>query len=132
MSRAGNFSSSSIHKLMTTGRGEHGFGAPALTYINEKRMEMRLGRQLTNETNAKPTSWGTLMELYVFDQIGIKYKLKHKERYLHPTIKHWTGCPDVVSAGEVGDIKCPFTLKSFCETVDSFTSVQAFKDAKPE
>lgn len=113
-SRHGNFSSSEIHKLMTNGKTEL-FGKPALTYIDEKRFEMRLGRALNTDISSRPALWGTLVEAYVNDaHVGLEYELASTERLAHPDIAHWTGAPDLISADCVGDIKCP-QLKNFCE-----------------
>lgn len=129
--RVGKFSSSSIHKLMSNGKGG-GFGAPAKTYIQEKKYELLLGRALENEKDAKPTSWGLLNEQRVFDLLPTSYVLEVHKRYEHPSNPFWCGSPDIVSDTFTGDIKCPFTLKSFCEAVDSFGDVDKFKEAKPE
>jgi hypothetical protein len=132
--RAGNFSSSEIHKLVKSGRAKDAvFSAAGLTYIQEKKWEQKLGRQLSNETNSKPTSWGNLMELYVWElKMGISdYLFEHKTRYSHPTILNWTGCPDLVGEDKVADIKCPFTLKGFCELADCATG-EDLKESKPE
>lgn len=114
--RHGNFSSSEIDNLMTNSKtkGEI-FGKPALTYIQEKRFELRLGRALNTEQSSRPALWGTLVEAYVNDvHVGLEYELASTERLEHPYIAHWTGAPDLISADCVGDIKCP-QLKNFCE-----------------
>lgn len=111
--RHGNFSSSEIHKLMTNGKSEL-FGKPALTYIEEKRFEMRLGRAIKNEHADRDALWGTLVETYVNDShVGLDFKLASTERLAHSEIPHWTGAPDLISDDCVGDIKCP-QLKNFC------------------
>lgn len=110
--RVGNFSSSEIHKLM-------GAPKPRATYIAEKQMELRLNRPLSVESNSKPTNWGTFIEKRAFDLLGFEYALVSQKRLSHPTVPHWTGAPDCVSADTVVDIKCPFTLKAFCELVDT-------------
>ena len=121
MERTGTFSSSEIHKLMKGGRSG-GFGAPALTYIAEKRMELRLLRPLNNETDAKPANWGKFLEKRCFDLLGLEYKLRSQDRLVHPDIPAWTGAPDCILEDTVCDIKCPFTLKSFCESVDAMNN----------
>lgn len=55
--RHGNFTSSEIVALTTKGKAKDSFGKPALTYIEEKNMERRLGRSITTESNAKPLVW---------------------------------------------------------------------------
>lgn len=44
--RIGRFTSSNIWKLTTLDRSGKSFGAPALTYIEEKRAERSLGRSI--------------------------------------------------------------------------------------
>lgn len=132
MSRIGNFTSSNIWKLMTTDRSGKGFGKPALTYIEEKKMEIRLGRQLQNEVSSHETSWGNLVEQRAFDLIPLGYRLESKVRLIHPTIERWTGAPDLANEDTTGDVKCPFTLKSFCTMIDLFNDLERFKEEKPE
>lgn len=120
-SRIGNFTSSAISALMTNGREKGSFGKPALTYIEEKNMERRLGRSIESETNAKPLTWGKLLEMYVFEQLGLEYVLTSQETDIHPNIPYWSGSKDGTKFDEgrtVIDIKAPSTLKSFCQLVD--------------
>lgn len=91
-------------------------------------MERRLGRPLGSEVSAKPLSWGNFLEGIVFEKLGLEYELHHKTRYAHPTIANWTGAPDTRKASVVGDIKNPFTMKSFCIHVDAFGSIEKFKE----
>ena len=138
-SRAGNFSSSEIHRLMSKGRGNwslENVGAPFTSYVQEKVYERRLGRALLQKQNSRSTSWGTFVEKRVFDLLSMKYKLISQDRYTHPTIKNWNGMPDTVTRDKqiVSDIKCPWSLKSFCEMVELLEkeSWEALKENKPE
>lgn len=124
--REGNFSSSQVWKLMKNGKAKGSFGAPFYTYIAEKKMERRLGRAINSETTAKSTSWGNFIEGIAFNKLGLEYKLESKVRYKHDDYP-LTGAPDLITENVVGDIKCPWTMKSFCELVDSFESLEAFK-----
>ena len=148
-SRNGNFTSSEIVALLSmgerkmteaelaarpkTGTGSRttlvddpeSLGEAALTYIDECNMERRLGRCLTNEITAYPTTWGNLCEGYVHDILGTDYKLMSDQTLDHPTIPYWKGSPDFLRfidtmADAVGDAKCPMTLKSFCQLVDPY------------
>jgi hypothetical protein len=130
--RVANFSSSSIHKLMSMNKSKDGFGAPGLTYIKEKKMEQRLGRSLQNEIDGKEVWWGKLNESRVFGLLPLDYTFEAVTRYSHPTVSNWTGMPDTNRPNVVGDIKCPFSLKSYCTAVDSFGDIEAFKKAKPD
>lgn len=124
--RIGRFTSSGISALMSVGKDKVSFGKPALTYIQEKNMERKLGRSLNTDQSSRPTSWGKVVELQVFELLGIEYQLVSKETIEHPTLGDiWAGSPDLVKDGVVCDVKCPFTLKSFCQFVD-----QALPDIK--
>lgn len=92
-------------------------GTAALTYIEECNMERRLGRSLTDESNARPLSWGKLLEPHVFDLLDIEYSLTSKDTIVHPDIPYWAGSPDGNTEDTVVDMKCPITLKSFCQLV---------------
>lgn len=138
--RVGNFTSSKIVALLSMGSREMTIeeleahkkanpksrkktieswpGKAALTYIEEKKMERRLGRSLGTEVNARPLSWGSLVENRVFDLLGLEYKLTSKETIVHPDYPFWSGSPDARKKNTVPDFKCPLTLKSFCQLVD--------------
>lgn len=115
--RNGRFTSSGISALMSSGKAKGTFGKPFYTYVEEKYFETKLLRRLDNESNAKPTSWGKLVERHAFDQLGTEYNLVSQETIVHPSIGLWAGSPDLEkydTGKTVCDIKCPMTLKSFC------------------
>lgn len=139
-SRNGNFTSSKIVALLSMGSREmteeelaahkKAFpksrkknieswpGKAALTYIEEKKMERRLGRSLGTEINARPTSWGSLVENRVFDLLGLEYSLTNKTTLVHPDFPYWSGSPDAEKKNTAPDFKSPIALKSFCQLVD--------------
>lgn len=119
--RVGNFTSSEIVALTKKAKDGKSFGAPALTYISETNMERRLGRSLTEEINARPLTWGKLLEGWAFEILGLEYTLTSKDTIVHPDIPFWSGSPDggKYNPKTVTDIKCPMTLKSFCQLVDA-------------
>jgi len=127
--RFGRFTSSQIYKLLsqpTAAAKKEGevFGKPALTYIGEKNMEIRLGRSLTTEQGSRETTWGTLVEARVFELLGTEYSYSSTHTDIHPTIPTWSGSKDGMKHDDdltVFDIKCPFTLKSFCNFADCKT-----------
>lgn len=147
-SRNGNFTSSEIAALLKEGtepmsetelaqykienpKGKRTtkdvmFGASAKTYIEECNMERRLGRALDSEATAKPLSWGKLGERRVFDILGISYKESSVETICHKEYDYWLGSPDGEKFDEgktVAEVKCPWTLKSFCQFIDSVAGV---------
>lgn len=118
--RVGNFTSSEIHRLMGTKK-------VAETYIKEKNFERKLGRSLGTESEARPLLWGKTIEHRAFEQLGIDYLLNSQETKQHPVVSFWSGSSDGIKHDEgktVIDIKCPFTLKSFCELVECETIEQ--------
>jgi hypothetical protein len=122
IARCGNFTSSEIVALTTKDKSGKGFGKPALTYIQETNFERKLGRSLTDEVNARPLLWGKLLEERVFQLLGLEYTLTSKDTIVHPEIPFWAGSPDggkYQPQKTVIDIKCPITLKSFCQLVDA-------------
>lgn len=137
MYRVGNFTSSEIHNLTTLNRKGDGFGAPAITYIEETNYKRLLDRSLNTETNSKPTSWGNLCEGLVFDKLGIDFTYSSQLTDMHPTIDYWAGSKDGTrecAERSVIDIKCPFTLKSFIQLVkplyDGLTGMDAMNKVR--
>ena len=120
--RNGNFTSSELGALMSNGKKAGEPGKPFFTYIAEKNMERRLGRALENDTNAKPMNWGKVAEKRVFNILGTTYQESSVETIKHPRYDFWMGSPDgqkFDEGGTVLEIKCPFTLKSFCQFIDA-------------
>jgi len=121
--RVGNFTSGEIAALMSKGKGSP-YGAPYYSYIEEKKMERRLGRVLRGDVFARPLTWGHLCQYRVFDLLGDQYTPCNNKPLDHPTIPYWKGTPDatrtVVERNTVVEVKCPETLKSFCLIVDSW------------
>jgi len=74
--RIGNFTSSNIYKLCTLNKSGDGFGKPGITYIQEKRIEQRMGRSIGVESYSRSMAWGHFMELVVFSKIGLEYKIE--------------------------------------------------------
>src|SRR5687768_14058682 len=119
--RVGNFTSSEIVALTKNGKAKDSLGVPAYTYIEECNYERKLGRSIDTESNARPLSWGKLVEGRLFELLGIEYKLVSQESIQHPAIPYWAGSPDAQKfesnndSDTVVEIKCPITLKSFCQ-----------------
>lgn len=129
--RIGRFTSSTISDLLTRDRKGTGFGATALSLIAEKRMERRLKRGLGTDMSNKACNWGTLVEQRVATFLEFGYEYQSSVTVIHPEINEFAGTADAISEDTVGEIKCPFTLKSFCELVDAMNDgVDALKDHK--
>ncbi len=125
--RIGNFTSSEIVALLsepTAAAKKEGkiFGKPALTYIEECNWERKLGRSIGDKVNARSLTWGKLLERCVPHLLPKEYIISCEETIVHPTIPFWSGSKDGVNKSSNGravvDLKCPITLKSFCQLVD--------------
>ena len=117
--------SSQVYRLM-------GSKAVKKTYLTELAYELKLGRRLNKDHSARPTTWGNLGERYLFEtHLGLEYRLTSKEPIKHPEIEIYSGTPDGTRKDIVYDIKCPFTMKSFCE-LSEINSIEDFKENKPE
>lgn len=128
--RAGNFTSSEIVALISDGKAKGSYGVPFYSYIESKKMERRLGRQLNSDVFAKPLTWGDLVQHYVFKLLGNDYKPCSDKVIVHPAIDCWRGTPDATKVETVAEVKCPQTLKSFCLLVDSWKrrGIQGVRD----
>ena len=107
---------------------------PRQTYLEEIEMERRLLRSLNTEINTRPITWGLLGEKLVFNLLGLEYKYYSDETKAHPTIPGWAGSPDGEKPDCIIDIKCPYTLKSFCELVEicNKQDIEFFKSEHPD
>lgn len=104
---------------MSNGRKKGEPGEQFFSYIEEKKFERKLGRSLEAKVFDKALSWGTFCEKIAFDRIpGLTHTLCSTKTIVHPDITCWAGTPDTSTSDSVGDIKCPWTLKSFCQLAD--------------
>lgn len=148
ISRAGNFTSSNIYKLMSNGRTGGSMGAPGYTYIEEKKMELKLGRQLQQDVSSRAISWGKFVQHRVTNTLlDTSCKPTKDIRRVHKTISNWTGAEDYIrmqhiERGElhqeeatsliVGEVKC-FELKNFCKVHEAASfGYQSLKEECPE
>lgn len=132
--RVGAFTSSKAYKLMTNGKAAGSIGGPALTYIEEKNIERRMGRSLDTDAYSKDMAWGTLLEKRVYDLLPFGYELVSDQTDVHPLYSYWAGSKDLIMPGvKVGDIKC-YQPKNFALLTDVlFTKdVAILKAAHPE
>ena len=144
--RVGNFTSSEFYRLISNGtramteeelaaRPKKGEGSrttliespdilskSALTYIEEKNMERRLGRSIKKDSDAKPLSWGKFLEKLVFSALGTSYEMTSQETDVHPKYPFWVGSKDginhLATHKAIFDIKCPSEIKSYCTFAD--------------
>lgn len=143
LQRVGRFTSSQKYKLMTNGNQKHGVGKPFITFVNEKRMERKLGRSLDLGKGNSSTAWGGLIELFLFQEHrefkeNFEYSLQSKTTFVHPKHEYWAGSPDLIVSGEntadrVAEVKC-YEPKKFCQYADvlMLKDVEVFKKEFPQ
>ncbi len=117
--RIAHFTSSNIYKLMTKGKGLNGFGAPAISYIEEVNIEKKLNRSIDTDSYSRDMAWGLFLEKRVFDLVEYGYELQSAVTAEHPTIKYWSGSPDLfMPEKKIGDIKC-YQPKNFAKYAEA-------------
>lgn len=105
--RMGRFTSSQIYRLcksLKSGKPTQAF----FGYIEEIKIQRAIGRSTKTEVKTQPMKWGSLMEIVLFNLLGLQYSMHHKSTKLHP--EHgafWSGTPDLeASRLKTGEIKC--------------------------
>jgi len=117
--RVGAFTSSEAYNLMTNGKGPGGIGAKALSYIEEKNLERKLGRSVDTDAYTKILAWGTFLEARVLALVEFGYELVSNETVVHPQYSFWAGSKDLVLPGKkIGEIKC-YQPKNFATYTDA-------------
>jgi len=105
LERIGRFTSSNIWKLTTKDRTGKGFGAPALTYIEEKRAERSIGRSVDLGAVSQSLTWGKIAEYYCDKFHLLGYELISDQTIVHPKYKFWSGSPDAKKEQTAVEIK---------------------------
>ena len=92
-----------------------GFAKPGHTYIEEIAFERLMKRTIKSEVKTQAMKWGSLMEIVLFDLLGMEYVMEHKTTLIHPKYNFWRGTPDlIVPKVKIGEIKC-FEPKKFMQ-----------------
>jgi hypothetical protein len=107
--RVARFTSSKISVLTVSGNGKYGFGAGAITYINQRAMELEFGRGISLPINKWQVAWGKLWEVWVHWQLGSEYELVLDQTNIHPKYVYWSGSIDFnvkVDGGCIAELKC--------------------------
>lgn len=105
--RFGKITSSKAYLLDSLNAKKNDFGAGAITYLNEKATERRIGRSVNLNKGNNTTIWGHVAEYYCerfhFD---FDYKVCSRITLEHHVYEFWGGTPDFIKNDYVGDIKC--------------------------
>lgn len=121
--RIGAFTSSNAYKLMDVASHGKKWGPLSLTYIDEKKLEKRIGRSLSMDFWSRATSWGNFMEFVVFPKLA-DFDIQHvsDKTIVHPKYPFWVGSPDFVAPlKKVGELKC-YQAKEFAALTDAIMS----------
>lgn len=89
--RIGRVTSSEIYKL---------FGTKAVrqNYIDEKKLEIQLGRSLDTSANSRDICWGFIIEKWVGNTKGTDYVEMGDKTLVHPNnTLLWSGSPDLTA-----------------------------------
>lgn len=128
--RIGFFTSSQMSRLaasLKSGKPSQAFYG----YIDEVICEIEMGRLSSVEVKTVPMKWGNLMEVVLFNLLGMNYKMCHKQTIKHPIYNDvWSGTPDLISEGvKIGEIKSyqpkNFASMSLClrkQSIEDFKS----------
>jgi hypothetical protein len=128
--RYGNFTSSEIFKLISRDKSGKGFGAPALTYIEERNLEFKLSRSLDTDVYTRDMAWGIFLERRVYELLPFGYALQSDITNSHPTIPFWRGSADLTFEDlKIAEIKC-YQPKKFAKYTDAIMAgdLQKFKE----
>jgi len=111
--RNGNFTSSEIHRLCGFDRSGKKPSAIFYSYVNEKHGEIDMNRSIKVQDKSKTSKWGLLMEVVLFNHLGLNYAMKSQDTIVSDKYEHFSGTPDLISEDKIGEIKCYYPLKFY-------------------
>lgn len=77
------------------------------TYVEEVAVERYLGRTSSTEVKTRPMLWGSLMEVVLFNELGLGWTMEHKNTVTHYKYGNiWSGTPDLVAKLICAEAKC--------------------------
>jgi hypothetical protein len=101
------------------------FSKGGQTFIKQTNQERKAKRSLDTNESSRATTWGKLVERWLMyerpDIIGLEYTLTPNTTLAHPLhSNYWVGSRDGLNnkTKAVIDIKCPYTIGSFCNFAD--------------
>lgn len=103
------------------------------TYVDQKRREKRAKRSIQMGGGSRDTAWGNLVEKFVFEKLGLEYKMRSDETFRHQSINGWTGSPDVfIESKKVSDIKCfaPDNGSKLAECIEECHKLKSYAPLK--
>lgn len=100
---------------------EDGFTEAGMSYIMDKIYQTRMCAPVDSPDTGIASIWGLFCEKYVFQSLPTEYELLGDVPHKHPIYgAFWVGSPDVKNhrLKATGEIKCPYTRRSFCKLVE--------------
>lgn len=133
--RVGRFTSSKMYKLMGDARSKkETFSVAGLTYIKQREQERKRKKSLSVDASSLSTAWGDLMEVRVYDLVGLQYSYDSQKTHIHEKYPYWSGSCDLIAPKEkVGEIKGYYPDK-FCSYADCLLKedIDLFRKEFPE
>lgn len=98
---------------------EDEIGSAFYTYAEEVACEKFIERTSKTEVKKQAMKWGSLMEVVLFNKLGMGWTMCHKDTLLHPKYGHiWSGTPDLIAKLICAEVKCyepkKFGLLAMC------------------
>lgn len=136
--RVARITSSKVSLLLVEGTKEFGFGAGAITYLNNKKKELEFGRGLDLPVYKWEMLHGKMYEPFVHWQLGSEYELVIDKTTVHPKYPQWSGSQDLnilkdgVKIG-IAELKC-YQMSNHFDYVKVLQqqNVEVLKKAYPE
>lgn len=102
--RYGRFTSSQNYRAVASLKSGKP-ASPYFTYVQEKAVERAMGCVAETKVKVRPMLWGKLMEVVLFNLLGMEYKMVHKKTLVHKDHWFWSGTPDLTTDIKIGEIK---------------------------
>lgn len=131
--RIGNFTSSQIHRLCKSLKNGNPT-ASFYSYCEEVMVERQIKRSSKTNIKTRPMKWGKLMEVVLFNILGLEYTMEHINTKVHPEYSFWSGTPDLIAPNvKTGEIKC-FEPLHFVKLSNALLSknTEVIKENEPE
>lgn len=104
--RTGFATSSQMHRVcasLKNGNPSQAFFGYAEEVAGERFSE----RPSSTEVKTQPIKWGSLMEIVLFNKLGIGWTMEHKNTIIHEEFAEiWSGTPDLIADKICAEVKC--------------------------
>lgn len=136
--RVARITSSKCSLLLVDGNQDFGFGTGAITYLDGKKKELKIGRGIELPVNKWELLWGKMLEPYYYWQLDSKeYEMIIDKTTIHPKYSQWSGSQDfnILKDGikiGISELKC-YQMSNYMAYVEVLQkqNVQVFKKEYP-